>query len=612
MIDTASALARGLHLAATLSLLGIAWFAMWLPWAVPDAPSRLRWRLMRLGQTSGIVALLFGAAWLTLQGAVIANAANSADALAALPVVMLHTRFGHVMVVRAVLLIGATIWVSSRRKLSITLAGLAAISQPLVGHAGAVGGWGGAGQVGLEAVHLLAAGVWLGALLPLAMSLAALGRTEAISLCKWFSPVAAVCVVLVASTGLVAGLPQIGGIPGLVGTPYGRAASLRIALFLAALGLAGVLRRRLAETEPSTRSLPRWAVVAESCVGLGIVLAAGFMASAGPAVHTQPVWPFPWQFSLVTVNEDPDFRAEVVSSFIIIGAAALLLAVAVWLHRFRMTAAIIVAVTCLWRGPSFGLLLVEAYPTSFQTSPTGFAPASIVRGQALYPANCAECHGDSGAGDGPKAKTLRIEPADLTEPHLWSHADGELFWRLTHGYDDPEGGLAMPGFAASLSDDDRWALIDYIRARNAALAMQHDASLDVPVRAPAMAVTCTGLAAETMDDLRGLSVHLVAGTTSPIDVPDMVTVSLTADSPPLQGCVAADPDALTAYAVLAGVRADAMTATEFLIDPNGFIRGVHDAKTRGWLTRDQLTSAIQGICSSPINLASGGEYAHHH
>lgn len=595
-----------------LSLLGTVWFAMWLPWAVTDAPSRLRPRLDRLGRISGIVAMLSGAAWLMLQGAVIADATSPADAIATLPAVVLHTRFGSVMVVRAVLLIGATVWVSRHRKVSVALAALAAISQTLIAHAGAVGGWSGAGQMGLEAVHLLAAGVWIGALVPLTMSLAVLNREEAFTLCKWCMPVAVICVVSLASTGLVAGVPQIGGIPGLVGTPYGQAALVKLALFLSALGFAAVLRMHLSETGPSTRSVACWPVAAESCVGLGIVLAAGFMASAAPAVHTQPVWPFPWQFSLVTLNENPDFRAQVVGSLIIIGVAALLLAVTMLLHRFRMTAAIVLVVACLWRGPAFGLLLVEAYPTSFQTSPTGFAPGSIVRGQALYPANCAECHGANGAGDGPLAKTLRIEPANLTAPHTWGHADGELFWWLTHGYDDPEGGLAMPGFAASLSDADRWALIDYIRAHNVGVAMRHDPSLDILVRAPAMAVTCAGLAAKNMNDLHGTSVHMVAGNAPLIDVADMVTVSLTADSPPARGCVAADPNAAAAYAVLAGVSVEPLTATEFLIDPNGFIRSVHDARTQGWLTPNQLTSAVHGICSSTINPANGVEHAHHH
>ena len=163
------------------------------------------------------------------------------------------------------------------------------------------------------------------------------------------------------------------------------------------------------------------------------------------------------------------------------------------------------------RGPSLRLLTVEAYPTSFQTSPTGFSAASIVRGEALFGRNCVACHGPQGEGNGPAAASLRIKPADLTMPHLWEHSDGEMFWWLTHGIDDPEGGLAMPGFGNSLSEDDRWALIDYVRAHNAGLAMQRDAAFAVSVRAPGLAVDCTGVAASSMADLRGHAVYVVAG-----------------------------------------------------------------------------------------------------
>ncbi len=72
-----------------------------------------------------------------------------------------------------------------------------------------------------------------------------------------------------------------------------------------------------------------------------------------------------------------------------------------------------------WRGPSLSLLTVEAYPTSFQTSPTGFSAASIALGQALFMQNCVSCHGPEGEGNGPAAAGLRIKPADLTQPHVF-------------------------------------------------------------------------------------------------------------------------------------------------------------------------------------------------
>ncbi len=43
---------------------------------------------------------------------------------------------------------------------------------------------------------------------------------------------------------------------------------------------------------------------------------------------------------------------------------------------------------------------------------------SVQRGQVLYQNHCQQCHGESGHGDGPKAKELTQKPTDLTESGL--------------------------------------------------------------------------------------------------------------------------------------------------------------------------------------------------
>jgi mono/diheme cytochrome c family protein len=443
-----------------------------------------------------------------------------------------------------------------------------------------------------------------------------------VSVCERFSPIGLGCVLLLAGTGFAQGLQLIGSLPALFGTQYGHIALLKIALFLAALVLAAVNRLWLTDrlamgaTDAGRRLLV--SVCSETCIGLTIVAAAAFMASSPPAAHTTPVWPFPWQFSLVTVNEDPELRREVIISLVAIGAALALLVGALLWRRLRLVALAVLVLAVVLRGPSFSLLAVEAYPTSFQTSPTGFAAASIVRGQALFARNCVACHGPDGNGNGPAAAALRIKPADLTQPHLWEHSDGEMFWWLTHGIDDPEGGLAMPGFGASLSPDDRWALIDYVRAHNAGVAGQQDAAFDVPVPAPAIAVTCAGLLASVMADLRGHAVHVVAGDAAPYEVPPQGGVSTIdlalrdAATPREAGCVTADPAAWSAYAVLADLRPDELAGTEFLVDPNGWLRAVHrPGAAGGWHTND-LIAAVRSIYASPIKRPSGAQHEHHH
>ena len=79
------------------------------------------------------------------------------------------------------------------------------------------------------------------------------------------------------------------------------------------------------------------------------------------------------------------------------------------------------------------------------------------------------------------------------------------------------------------------------------------------------------------------------------------------------GCITAEPAAWNAFAILAGIPAQSLAGTEFLIDPDGWLRSVHwpdDAD--GWHTPDDLLAAVQAICASPVARASGALHEHHH
>jgi putative copper export protein/mono/diheme cytochrome c family protein len=632
-VGVVMALARGLHLAATVSLLGTAGFMAWILPAAPVIPDRLRRRLVRLWWISGLVALLAGAAWFMLQSAAIAGAGDLSDLLDAVPVVAAHTRYGNVVMLRLALLVLATVspvvvvwggrWWRGSLYFTMVLTAGALSLQGLIGHAGATGGAIGDGLVASESLHLVAAGIWLGGLLPLWLSLLVLEPGQAVPVCERFSPIGLGCVVVLIGSGFAQASQLIGGLPALFGTAYGHVALVKIGLFLVALVLAAVnrlwLTDRLASGAGNARRDLMVSVGVETLVGLAIVGAAAFMASNPPAAHSTPVWPFSWQFSLVTVNEDAGFRAEVIISLVALGGAVALMVAALLWRRFRLLTLGLLVVVVVLRGPSLMLLTVEAYPTSFQTSPTAFSAVSIVRGQVLFGQNCVACHGPEGEGNGPASVGLRIKPADLTAPHIWEHTDGEMFWWLSKGIEDPEGGLAMPGFGDVLSADDRWALIDFIRAHNAGLAMQQDSGFDVPVRAPTFPVTCVGVEGSRMADLRGHVVHVVAGEAVDVQVPPVagistITLALRDTAAPAFGsCAAATHAAWVAYAVLTGLRPEALSGAEFLVDSNGWLRAVRRPGTEGaWHTGQGLIAAIQAICVSPIKQSIGGQHEHHH
>ncbi len=84
---------------------------------------------------------------------------------------------------------------------------------------------------------------------------------------------------------------------------------------------------------------------------------------------------------------------------------------------------------------------------------------SVVRGAGLFAANCASCHGDTGAGDGPLADSLPAPPANFTV-HVPFHPDGVLFAWITDGI----RGTGMPAWSPQLSDQERWDLVNFLRA----------------------------------------------------------------------------------------------------------------------------------------------------
>ena len=618
----ATALLRGVHLAATLSLLGTAGFAVWMLPAGGSALQSLLRHLRRLWLVSGACAVLAGVAWFGAQAILIAGADTIGDGLAALPLVALHTRFGSILMARVGLLavatgLGLSAFGGSRtiglgRWLALVLVVAAVGLQGLIGHAGATVGAIGDGLVVSEFAHLLGAGIWLGALPPLWLTVRHLPPRDAAVVCERFSPVGLACVLLLAGTGLVQGLQLIGGIAPLLGTEYGHFALLKIALFLLALLLAAInrlwLTDRLAAKDGARRQL-LMSVAVETVIGLAIVTTAAFMASSPPAAHVQPVWPLSWQFSLVRLNEDADLRRQLGFSLIAIGTSVAMLAGAALWGRLRFLAAALLAAVIVWRAPSLALLTDKAVPTSFQVSPTGFSAASIVRGQAVFVANCTACHGAD--GNGPAAAGLRIKPANLTAPHIWEHSDGEMFWWVSHGVDSPGGGLAMPGFSGVLPEDDRWSLIDYLRAHSAAKVLRKDRGINLPLRMPAMAIRCPAITG-----LAGHAVHIVTSDGFDDDVPavaGVTTVTLDLRDDTEGACVSADPAAWGAFAVLADVPPAELAGTEFLVDPNGFIRAARrPGSAAGWRTKDELIAAIRGICTHPIEQSNGGPHDHHH
>jgi len=81
----------------------------------------------------------------------------------------------------------------------------------------------------------------------------------------------------------------------------------------------------------------------------------------------------------------------------------------------------------------------------------------VAQAKKIFEQNCVACHGPKGLGDGPAGAALPVKPANWTSSEVQKETDGELFWKIS------EGRGPMPPWKTTLSENDRWAMVHFIR-----------------------------------------------------------------------------------------------------------------------------------------------------
>jgi putative copper export protein/mono/diheme cytochrome c family protein len=490
-VTAAAAAVRWAHLLSTFLLVGIFGLTLLAGRATHPTPRAWEARMLAWSRRAALAALGSGVLLLGLQAAHVAGRIGAALEPSAWVGVLLSTQFGAVWLFRTgvILLLAALLFLREREDSTADWATLrvegwlfaagAAGALAWAGHAAAVEPSGGL-ALAADLLHLVAAGVWLGALAPLAALLRAAatlagadGRPHAVLVVRRFSQLALTAMLILIATGLWNTWMQVGDLPSLIGTRYGWLLLAKLALLAPILGLAAVNRRRLlpalsgeavAVGRPAMTRLARF-VSFECLLALAIVAVVAALGVTPPGRHDAPWWPLSYRLSWEATGGLPGVRMRFLIGSQIAVVGLLALAVAMVIARSRLLAgASGLLLLAIGLGTALPPLSVDAYPTTFQRTTVPYHASSISRGLEIYRSRCAACHGVAGWGDGPAGAGLPRKPADLTAAHTAQHTAGDMFWWISRGI--PAAG--MPGFAGTLSDDDSWDLVNFIRALSAA------------------------------------------------------------------------------------------------------------------------------------------------
>ena len=305
MIDLGLIIARLLHYAAVTSLAGVLFFPLYAYTATE--PKELFCRRQAVFLSAAVGALFSGLLWFLCS---VANMSGSWAGVAdheVLWTVLNETTFGSVWMARmllTVIILGVTAVrpaIVGRDLVTACLVAVLLASLAGTGHAQIEEGWMSLVHVGSDAAHLLAAGAWLGGLVPLGFILLdySRGQGEPIDnvdrILLRFSSMGYAAVATLVASGLINSWFLVGSVSSLLTTLYGQILLAKLGLFGAMLALAAANRfwlvPRMIETRAGASRDPsvwlgrlRYHVLGEQFLGLLVLLAVSVLGTMRPAI----------------------------------------------------------------------------------------------------------------------------------------------------------------------------------------------------------------------------------------------------------------------------------------------------------------------------------------
>lgn len=104
-----------------------------------------------------------------------------------------------------------------------------------------------------------------------------------------------------------------------------------------------------------------------------------------------------------------------------------------------------------WRGGKDSASLVAVNPLKI-------TPFVMERGQERYNIYCTPCHSQTGVGDGLVIKRGFTPPPNFHDERIVGLSDGYIFQAISNGV------RTMPAYGKQIPEEDRWAIVAYIRA----------------------------------------------------------------------------------------------------------------------------------------------------
>jgi putative copper resistance protein D len=308
-METALTLVRAAHFGAVIMLFGQFAYAYLV---APDEqlPPRFRATLA----TSLAVAIVSAVAWLFLEASSMSGLPpGEAWRDGAVGTVLRETHFGNVCVARLAVAIvvavaGFAMDPVRRRGVRLVCAiGAMAILASLAacGHAAAGSGTQGAIRLTADALHLIAAGAWLGALVPFAALLKRSASDDrgldfAHRAAARFSTLGIVSVGAIVLTGIINTRYTVQTLDALGGSRYGTELIVKLTIFVAIVGFAAAnrwsLTPRMARHDAGgARALGemRRNALVELALGLAIVAIVGNLGITMPPEHDDATTPAP-------------------------------------------------------------------------------------------------------------------------------------------------------------------------------------------------------------------------------------------------------------------------------------------------------------------------------